>query len=47
MRDPFGLDFGAALALGQARGVDMDLLAQALPRVERILLDELSADDGN
>ncbi|MBA4092254.1 MAG: hypothetical protein C0494_16915 [Sphingobium sp.] len=47
MGAPYGLDFGAALALGQARGVDMDLLAQALPHVEGILLDQMSTDDGN
>ncbi|WP_449325398.1 DUF7697 family protein [Sphingobium rhizovicinum] len=39
---PFGLDFGAVIDMGSARRVDTDLLAQVLPGIERILLDEIN-----
>lgn len=35
---PIGLDFGAALALGQALDADMGLLADVLPAVETAVL---------
>lgn len=46
---PYGLDFGAVLALGNAQQADMTLLAQVLPPIERILLDQIAEetpDDG-
>jgi len=48
MGAPYGLDFGAVLALGAAQLADMPLLAQVLPPIERMLLDQLieeSPDD--
>jgi hypothetical protein len=44
MSAPYGLDFGAVLALGSAQNVDMVLLAQVLPPIERILLDQMTED---
>ncbi|MFQ3894607.1 hypothetical protein [Sphingobium sp. R-7] len=44
MGAPYGLDFGAVLALGAAQHADMPLLAQVLPPIERILLDQLTED---
>lgn len=41
---PFALDFGAVMAVGTARGVDLDLLAEALPAVEAAIL--AGRDDG-
>lgn len=41
---PYGLDFGAVLALGAAQHADMPLLAQVLPPIERILLDQVTED---
>lgn len=45
MSAPYGLDFGAVLALGSAQNADMSLLGQVLPTIERILLDQLSEDN--
>lgn len=42
---PTGLDMGAALALGQAMGCDMELLAGVLPSVEGALLARAASDD--
>lgn len=39
-----GLDMSAALALGQARGCDMDLLARVLPDAELAVLAHHSDD---
>lgn len=47
MGGAYGLDFGAVLALGAAQSADMPLLAQVLPPIERILLDQLTEDDPN
>lgn len=44
MGAPYGLDFGAVMALGAAQNADMPLLAQVLPPIERILLDQLTED---
>lgn len=41
----FGLDFGALMTMGAARGVDVDLLAQVLPAVESVVIDALHGDD--
>lgn len=41
----YGLDFGALMTMGAARGVDVDLLAQVLPAVETIVIDALHGDD--
>ena len=35
---PFALDYGAALALGQAMGADMEMLADVLPGAETAIL---------
>lgn len=45
MGAPYGLDFSAVLALGEAQNADMHLLAQVLPPIERILLDQLTEDN--
>jgi hypothetical protein len=47
MGGPYALDFAAVLAMGQAQGADMALLAALLPTVERILLDQLTEDTPN
>lgn len=45
----FGLDYGAALALGTALSADMELLADILPAVESALVGRANgnADSGN
>ena len=43
---PIGLDMGAGLALGAARGCDMELLADVLPAAERALLDAHAGEAG-
>lgn len=35
---PFALDFGAVMLVGQARGADTALLAELLPATERAIL---------
>lgn len=45
MGGPFALDFSAVLAMGGAAGADMTLLAELLPAVERILLEQLTEDE--
>ena len=42
---PIGLDMNAALALGAARGCDMELLAGVLPAAESVLLSRHSEED--
>ncbi|MBW6523435.1 hypothetical protein KZ810_07980 [Sphingomonas sp. RHCKR47] len=39
---PFALDFGAIMQVGAARGVDLDLLSQALPHVEAAIISNLT-----
>lgn len=46
MGGPYALDFSAVLAMGTAAGADTALMADVLPAMERILLDQLS-DDGD
>tara|TARA_R110002124_G_scaffold173690_4_gene341329 strand:- start:22016 stop:22231 length:216 start_codon:yes stop_codon:yes gene_type:complete len=48
MNGPTGLDFGAVLAMAQARGIAPDLLADVLPDVEQVLVLAArgDADDG-
>lgn len=41
---PSGLDFGAVLAIAQSNGTDLELLADALPEVELMILAGLSGD---
>lgn len=41
-----GLDFNAALALGAARGCDMELLAEVLPAAEEALQLRNAIEDG-
>lgn len=41
---PYGLDFGAVLALGAAQRADMGLLSMVLPKIEKILLDQIAED---
>ncbi len=43
---PIGLDFTAALALGGAMRVDMELLADVLPATEAALMDLYRPEDG-
>ncbi len=40
----FGLDYGAALALGAALSADMELLAEILPDVEAALVRRANGD---
>lgn len=42
----FGLDYGAALALGQALDADMMLLAEVLPAVEGALIRRANGEGG-
>jgi hypothetical protein len=42
---PFALDYGAALALGQAMGADMEMLADVLPGAEAAILKRSPADE--
>ncbi|UAK24182.1 DUF7697 family protein [Sphingomonas nostoxanthinifaciens] len=45
---PFALDFGAVMAVGTARRVDLDLLAASLPAAEAAILsgrDDCATDD--
>lgn len=42
---PTGLDMKAALALGEVRGCDMQLLADVLPELERVLVSQHARDD--
>ena len=44
MGAPIGLDFGAVMTMGTARKVDLALLADVLPTVEPIIIDNLSGD---
>lgn len=39
-----GLDFGAALALGEALDCEADLLAEILPEIEAIILARYRGD---
>ncbi len=41
---PFALDYGSVMMVGQARGVDAELLADVLPTVERAVLKGLQGD---
>lgn len=43
----YGLDFGAALAMGQALGAPADLLAEVLPAVEQVLVRRANGDPEN
>ena len=36
-----GLDFGAVMAVAQARGADLDLVAALLPDIEAVILKAL------
>lgn len=46
MGGAFGLDFGAALALGDALEAPRDLLAEVLPAVESLLVRRANGDPG-
>lgn len=41
---PFALDYGAVMMIGQARGVDLDLLAEVLPAAEGAIVGRLTGD---
>jgi len=45
MGQPFALDFGSVMAIGQARGVDLTLLADVLPHAERAILSSREESD--
>ncbi|PTQ59742.1 hypothetical protein C8J26_2594 [Sphingomonas aurantiaca] len=45
MGAPVGLDFGAIMTMGNARKVDLALLADVLPTVEPIIIDNLSGEE--
>jgi hypothetical protein len=45
MGSPFALDMGAVMAVAQARGVDLELLADVLPAAEAAILAGLR-DEG-
>ena len=42
MGQPFALDFGAVMQMGAARGVDVALLAEALPHAEAAIVNRLA-----
>jgi len=44
--EPIGLDFGAVMAMGDALGCDLPLLAEVLPFVEYAIVEGAS-DDGD
>lgn len=46
MGGPFALDFSAVLATGQAQHADMQMLAEVLPHIERVVLDQFH-EEGN
>lgn len=41
---PLGLDFGAIMMMGGARGVDTAMLAEILPRIEAAVLSPPDSD---
>ena len=47
MGKPFALDFGAIMAVGAARQVDLGLLADVLPAAERAVIGALLEDDSS
>ena len=46
MGTPFALDFGAVMAVGQARGIDVEMLADVLPAADRAVIAGLSDSPG-
>lgn len=42
MGQPFALDFGAVMTMGQALDVDLQLLADVLPSVEAVIVNRLA-----
>jgi len=44
MGAPIGLDFGAIMTMGTALKADLALLADVMPAVEPIIIDNLSGD---
>lgn len=42
MGTPFALDFGAIMQMGAARGVDAQLLSEALPHAEAAIVNRLA-----
>lgn len=45
MGGPYGLDFGSVMVMGEALGVDAELLAEVLPGAEEAILSSFAADD--
>lgn len=45
MGGAYAVDYGAVLAMASARGVDLDLVADLLPRVEGAMLKPYRRDD--
>jgi len=37
--EPSGLDFGSVMAIAQARGADLVMLAEVLPRAEAVIVE--------
>ncbi len=35
---PFALDYGSVMMVGQARGVDLEMLAEIMPDAERAII---------
>lgn len=46
MGAPFALDFGAVMLVGQARSVDIEMLAEVLPDAERAILSPPAGPSG-
>ena len=42
---PYGLDFGAVMAVGEAGGCDLAMLSELLPRVEEAVLSGCATQD--
>jgi hypothetical protein len=47
MGTPFALDFGAIMMMGQAQGVDVEMLAAVLPEVEQAVISGIGDDDAD
>jgi hypothetical protein len=45
MGAPIGLDFGAIITMGTALKADLALLADVMPAVEPIIIDNLSGQE--
>lgn len=47
MGAPYGLDFGAIVAVAEGMGAQTELLCEALPSVEAAMLDAFHGEGGD